>query len=75
MTQGYRLLWHFRYHRVYYYPREAANLGHGRLVDEREVRSRRVFRAEDMRDDLDGLKEMVVYEQRVREHKDSVRYF
>ena len=65
---------HFRYHGVHYDPREAANLGHGRLVDECEVRSRRVLRAEYVRDDLDGLKEVVVYEQGVREHEDSIRY-
>jgi hypothetical protein len=46
---------------------------HSRLVDESEVQRHRVFGAKYVRDDLDGLKEVILYEQRVREHEDGLR--
>ena len=69
MIQGYRFLRHFRCGRVHHQACKAANLRHGRLVDEREVGGRRVFGAKYVRDDLDVLEEVIVYEQRVREHE------
>jgi hypothetical protein len=52
--------------------REPARLGDRAVVRERERVAGGVGRAEDVRDDLDRLEEVVVHEQRVREHEERV---
>ena len=73
VPESYGLLRYFRGLRAHHGPRKAADLGYGRLVGEREVRGCRILRAKDMRDDLDILEEVIVYEQRVGEHEDGLR--
>ena len=67
------LLVHLRSRRAHHELRKSSGFGYSGLVDEREVDLVCVSRAEDVRDDLQALVEVVVDEEGVDQHEDGLR--